>query len=106
MQRKLDYCYHSHTSRCGHAYGTDEAYVLAALQQSYRVLGFSDHAFFPGLSQHGIRGDYEQLAEYSGSIRNLQQKYLTDIDIYLAFEAEYTPFYETYYQTLLTKQKN
>ena len=35
--------YHTHTTRCGHAEGTEEEYILTALRCGYRVLGFSDH---------------------------------------------------------------
>ena len=34
--------YHTHTSRCGHATGTDEQYVCAAIRQGFDELGFSD----------------------------------------------------------------
>ena len=36
--------YHTHTARCGHAIGTDEEYVQAAIQAGLKTLGFSDHA--------------------------------------------------------------
>ena len=39
--------YHTHTSRCGHAGGTDEEYVLAAIEAGWQVLGFSDHMPWP-----------------------------------------------------------
>ena len=40
--------FHTHTSRCQHAVGTDEAYVEAALDaRVFDVLGFADHAPFP-----------------------------------------------------------
>ena len=100
MINKLDYCYHTHTTRCGHAYGTDEAYVKAAIQKGYKVLGFSDHIFFPGIHQPGMRGDFALLEEYIQSIRSLQLKYKDQIKIYLGFEAEYYPEFETYYQDL------
>ena len=35
--------WHTHTSRCGHAVGTDEEYVQAAIQGGLKTLGFSDH---------------------------------------------------------------
>ena len=35
--------YHTHTSRCMHAQGLDEEYVLSAIKGGYQVLGFSDH---------------------------------------------------------------
>ena len=38
---------HTHTYRCGHAEGTEEEYVLAAIENGYVKLGFSDHTPFP-----------------------------------------------------------
>ena len=35
--------YHTHTTRCMHATGDDEDYVLSAIKGGYRILGFSDH---------------------------------------------------------------
>ena len=39
--------YHTHTTRCGHAEGTEEEYILTALRCGYKVLGFSDHTIQP-----------------------------------------------------------
>ena len=39
--------YHTHTMRCHHAVGEDEAYVLAALEAGFDELGFADHAPWP-----------------------------------------------------------
>ena len=41
--------YHTHTTRCRHASGTEEAYVQAAIQGGLEILGFSDHTpyWFP-----------------------------------------------------------
>lgn len=105
MKNALDYCYHTHTTRCGHAYGTDEEYVLSAIGEKYRVLGFSDHIFFPGLSQPRARGEYSMLNDYLTSIRGLKKKYQKDIEIRLGFEAEYVPFYEPYYRELYAKHQ-
>ena len=32
--------YHTHTYRCGHAIGTDEEYVLAAIEKGFKENGF------------------------------------------------------------------
>ena len=34
--------YHTHTKRCNHAVGEDEEYVLSAIENGYKVLGFAD----------------------------------------------------------------
>jgi histidinol-phosphatase (PHP family) len=98
---KLDYCYHTHTWRCGHAVGRDEDYVKKAIAAGLKVLGFSDHIFFPGIQQRGLRGDYEQLEDYVNSIRDLQDKYCDEITIHLGFEAEYYRDFDHYYRELL-----
>jgi histidinol-phosphatase (PHP family) len=102
MNKKLDYCYHSHTTRCGHAYGTDEEYVQAAIANGFKVIGFSDHIFFPGVFQRGMRGNHDQLAEYIQSVRFLKEKYKNQIEVYLGFEAEYYPEFLSYYKSLFT----
>ena len=32
--------FHTHTSRCHHAFGNDEEFVRAAIQNGFEVLGF------------------------------------------------------------------
>ena len=100
--RKLDSCYHSHTTRCGHAYGTDEQYVQRAIQHGFKVIGFSDHIFFPGVHQPGMRGDFSLLEDYKQSVLSLQEKYRKDITVHLGFEAEYYPEFDAYYRSLFT----
>ena len=101
--RKLDSCYHSHTTRCGHAYGSDEDYVIAAMDAKFKVIGFSDHIFFPGVSQPRMRGDFSQLEDYKQSVLSLKKKYQNDITIHLGFEAEYYPHFDHYYRDLFFK---
>ena len=86
---KLDYCFHSHTARCGHAYGRDEEYVQVAIEGGFSAMGFSDHAMFPFLKQPGMRGSFGLIKDYVASVRDLQRKYAQDIDIRLGFEAEW-----------------
>ena len=82
--------WHTHTSRCGHAVGTDEEYVLKAIQGGLTTLGFSDHA--PYLKPDPTeRMNYEQLDDYISSVRSLQEKYKDQIRIFLGMEVEYYP---------------
>ena len=37
--------YHTHTSRCKHARGTDRDYVQQAVDSGYQVLGFTDRVY-------------------------------------------------------------
>ena len=82
--------YHTHTARCGHAIGTDEEYVQAAIQAGLTTLGFSDHAAYPTPCP-GLRMNIEQIPDYYQSIRSLQDKYAPQIDIHLGMEVEYYP---------------
>ena len=85
--------FHTHTTRCGHAKGTDEEYVEAAIAAGIQVLGFSDHipwpTEFPSLPE--LHMAWEQAKDYAASVRSLQKKYDGKIQILLGFEAEYLP---------------
>ena len=98
---KPDYNYHTHTVRCHHAVGTDEEYVLAAIDAGIKVLGFADHVFVPGIRDRRSRGDYSELEGYIDSINALKAKYADQIEIHLGFEAEYVKALEGYYRELL-----
>ena len=86
-------CYHTHTSRCKHAEGTDEEYVIKAIAEGVRVLGFSDHA--PYIYPDGYESYYKMLpseaAEYFSSVRRLAEKYKDKIKLLVGYEAEYYP---------------
>lgn len=82
--------WHTHTSRCGHAVGTDEEYVLAAIEAGIKTLGFSDHAAYIKPHPHS-RMNYEQVPDYISSIRSLSRKYADQISIHLGMEVEYYP---------------
>lgn len=98
--------YHTHTTRCGHATGTDEEYVIAAIAAGYTVLGFSDHAFLPNYNRSvTMRGDYSELIPYQQSVAALKKKYASQIDVLTAMEAEYFPRFHDYYSQLLTSHQ-
>ncbi len=85
--------YHTHTTRCHHAEGSDEDYVLAAIKAGYKTLGFSDHAPWPHRSPEVqfIRMSISDFHDYTESIRRLGRQYGGKIDILLGLEAEYYP---------------
>ena len=80
--------YHGHTSRCGHAVGTDEEYVQAAIAAGYQKIGFSDHAPYPGQYHPEERMDMRELPEYIRAVKELQERYHDRIDIYIGLEIE------------------
>lgn len=85
--------YHTHTARCHHAIGTDEEYVLCAIEGGLETLGFSDHTpfIFPDGYVSRIRMLPETVAEYASSILALKEKYADRIQIRLGLEVEYFP---------------
>lgn len=102
---KINYCYHSHTYRCGHAEGTDEDYIKAAIKFGLKNYGVSDHVILPGYSQPGMRGAGYELDGYLSSIRSLAKKYAKHLNVYVGFECEYMPEFLDYYRDLLATHK-
>jgi histidinol phosphatase-like PHP family hydrolase len=84
---------HTHTYRCRHAKGTDEEYVLAAIDAGYDKLGFADHTPFP--YENGFFNDdkmlVEELPDYIDSVLTLKEKYRGQIEILLGLECEAVP---------------
>lgn len=84
-----EFNYHCHTKRCGHAIGEDEEYVLAAIQQGFQYIGFSDHAPYRFGHDKNERMDKEEFEEYIQSILHLQEKYKDQIEIRIGLECEF-----------------
>lgn len=87
--------FHTHTFRCKHAEGPDEAYVQAALENGFDTLGFSDHApwaFATDYVSH-CRMLPTQWTDYKQSVLALREKYQGQMKIYLGLECEYYPRY-------------
>lgn len=99
----MDANYHTHTFRCGHARGADEQYVKAAIDAGFKVLGFSDHAPYPGIHIPTDRMDMDQLEDYVSSLEALREKYKAQIELKIGFEIEYFPFLENHYRMLLER---
>ena len=53
--------FHTHTFRCGHAKGDIKDYTKSAISFGFKNIGFSDHAFFPGIHHEFMRGDFSLL---------------------------------------------
>lgn len=87
--RKQAFNYHTHTARCGHAVGSDEQYVRAAIMAGFQELGFSEHIPYPGIDKPGERMLAKDIEDYLTSIRALQKKYADTIKIKVGFEIEY-----------------
>ena len=85
--------YHTHTSRCRHADGSDEEYIQKAIAEGVKILGFSDHA--PYIYPNGYVSYYkmtlDEAGEYYFSLKALAKKYEDKIEIHVGYEAEYYP---------------
>lgn len=93
--------YHTHTYRCGHASGNDEEYVLEAIKNGIKVLGFSDHIPFDDFEQKGIRMNFDMIDDYVSSLKQLKEKYKDKIEIHIGLEAEFDPKRKDYYKYLM-----
>ncbi len=89
----MDYNYHTHTFRCYHATGTEDAYVDWSIENGIKFMGFSEHMPFKG--PKGYEANFrmpERLAfDYRDKVKELKKKYRGKIDIKLGFEMEYYP---------------
>lgn len=85
--------YHTHTWRCNHAIGEEEAYIKSAVEQGFDILGFSDHTpqFFPEGYTSGIRMATTELPNYCKLLRELRERYREDILLHVGLEVEYYP---------------
>lgn len=85
--------FHTHTTRCKHASGTEREYVEKAIEAGFKVLGFSDHApyLFEGDHVSRIRMFMYELEDYVRTIEDLKQEYKNDIQIFTGLEMEYFP---------------
>lgn len=85
--------YHSHTTRCNHAKGTEAEFARLALERGLKIFGFSDHTpqYFPGDYYSFMRMRPEQLEGYCAAVRLLQKEYAGKLRIPLGLEAEYYP---------------
>ncbi len=83
--------YHTHTTRCKHAYGSDEAYILAAIKAGYQELGMSEHTpwVLEAFEHANYRMDLDLMDDYMQSMRALKEKYQDQIKIHIGLEAEY-----------------
>ena len=97
---KMNYNYHTHTFHSHHASGTPEEYVLRAIENGVKYMGFSDHVpmLFDDGKQSGHRVPVNEGKMYVDEIKALAKKYKKQIDIKVGFEVEY---YTKYFNKVL-----
>ena len=96
----MDYNYHTHTSRCSHASGSMEEYVLRAIEGGIKYMGFSDHMpfMYPDGKEAGFRVPIAQAKEYVAEAIGLREKYRDCTNINVGFEMEY---YASHFEEML-----
>lgn len=97
---KQTFNYHTHTKRCGHANGTDEQYVRAAIMAGFQELGFSEHMAYPSIDKPGERMLLQDIDSYLTSMEALKKKYASKIKIKVGFEIEYFEDQVSYLQEM------
>lgn len=96
--------FHTHTYRCKHAVGTEEEYVLAAIEAGYKKLGFSDHVPLPPACQETrARMHPDELEDYVSEINRLKDKYADQIDLYISFEFDEFEFNSSFNNMIMEK---
>jgi len=102
----LTFDHHTHHHRCGHARGSIEDYVRAALALGMEEVGITDHA-----PLYWMDGDYpqpgsamarSQLPEYVDEVLALRRKYAGQIRILLGMEVDFVPGTEAMYRDELS----
>lgn len=95
--------FHVHGYRYKHASEEQEIeYIQKAIELGAKEIVFTDHAPFPG-TPFNYRMAMEELKEYVGTWKVLQQQYKGMIEVKGGLEIEYIPTYADYYRELKEK---
>jgi len=82
---------HNHTTRCNHAVGSLDEYVVKAIASNINVFGFSDHA--PMRFDEAYRMRFDEMEAYERDVLHVKEKYADSISILLAYEVDYLDGY-------------
>ncbi|MBR1622961.1 MAG: histidinol-phosphatase [Pseudobutyrivibrio sp.] len=87
--------YHTHTTRCNHASGTEREYIENAIKNGFEILGFSDHVPqpYPRDYDSHIRMKMHEAEDYTNTLVKLRDEYRNDIKIFIGYEVEYSHKY-------------
>jgi histidinol-phosphatase (PHP family) len=86
---------HTHHSRCGHAEGGIEDYILAAIDAGLQVIGISDHSpYFAREEDHPspmVCMAKSEFPAYVQEVLRLKEKYRDKIEVLLGVESDFFP---------------
>lgn len=80
---------HNHTTRCNHAVGTMDEYLLRAIELGIDIYGFSEHA--PMDFDPYYRLGFEEMELYRNEVLDAKERYKESINILLGYEVDYLP---------------
>lgn len=83
--------YHLHTFMCGHASGTPEEYVEAAIERGLAEVGFADHMPLVYAEDPDLAMAPDELPLYVERVLELQERFRGRITVRLGIEADYHP---------------
>lgn len=83
---------HNHTALCGHAEGSIDEYIEAAIKANTAYFGFADHAPISEKDRSGITMAPEELEDYFAMVLAAKKKYAKSIEILLSLEVDF-PLY-------------
>lgn len=78
---------HNHTTRCNHAEGTVDEYILRAIELGIDIYGFSEHGAMD-FDEH-YRLGFDEMSSYQDDILSARDRYKEDIEILLGYEVDY-----------------
>ncbi len=87
--------YHTHTTLCGHAEGSPDDFIRAAMRAGLSEIGFSDHAPLPEGLREGITMLPEQTEEYISIVDAARSRYGSFITVRTAMEVDF-PFHPSF----------
>jgi histidinol-phosphatase (PHP family) len=95
MSEQVKFDLHTHHERCGHASGTIEDYIKAAITNGLQVVGISDHSpyFYSEKEQlyPGIAMAKSEFVHYVNEVQMLKEKYKEKIQVLLGVESDFFP---------------
>lgn len=103
----MQFDYHTHHHRCGHAAGGIVDYIEAAIALGLEEIGISDHApIYWKEGDHPLPGTAmakSQLDCYVDEVLELKSRYTGRIAVKLGLEADYVPGFEDTYREVLSR---
>jgi len=98
---------HTHTARCGHAGGSDEEYVEAAIASGLVAIAVTDHVPFYWLPRERedptLAMSADELPRYVDAVLDLRERYAGRIEVLLGVEADFIAGHEETLARLLER---